>query len=315
MLSIIVPIYNSEQFLPKTLDSLLAQSCKDFEVVLVDDGSTDDSLAICQEFASKDSRFKVFHQENSGVSAARNLGVLKASSEIITFLDSDDYVSEDYCEVILREMGDCDLLAFQTEKHHPDGSSDIIKTKPGYYDGRPNVEEGLYYIHSARNDQFGWPTNKAFRRSIILENEILFPLEYSWHEDEVFMLRYARCVEKFKIIDNVLYHYQMRGDSLSYSNITAAKIDVVTDAMRKELETYSNPSFVRGFQRQIFFFYYISALKESVLKKRIQCFLKARDYYRRNINNMADKGRIGNFIFKSPAFVGCVMFLAFGNLV
>ena len=96
MVSVIVPIYNSEKYLKRCVDSILSQTFSDFELLLVDDGSTDGSGSICDEYSVKDSRVRVFHKENGGVSSARNLGLDNARGEWITFVDSDDYLEESF---------------------------------------------------------------------------------------------------------------------------------------------------------------------------------------------------------------------------
>ena len=100
MISIIVPLYNAEQDLPRCIDSILAQSYTDFELLLIDDGSPDNCGAICDEYATRDSRVRVFHKKNGGVSSARNLGLENACGEYIAFIDSDDYVLNDYLEML-----------------------------------------------------------------------------------------------------------------------------------------------------------------------------------------------------------------------
>ena len=95
-ISVIVPVYNTEKYLNRCIDSILAQTFTDFELLLIDDGSTDCSGKICDEYAAKDSRVRVFHKENGGVSSARNMGLDNAQGEWITFVDSDDWVHEDF---------------------------------------------------------------------------------------------------------------------------------------------------------------------------------------------------------------------------
>ena len=101
-LSIIVPVYNSEKFLNKCINSLINQTIKNIEIILINDGSSDNSLNICNEFAKKDSRIKVFSQENSGQATARNVGLDNATGEYITFTDADDWVDPDYYEKLLN---------------------------------------------------------------------------------------------------------------------------------------------------------------------------------------------------------------------
>ena len=95
-ISVIVPVYNTEKYLHRCVDSILAQTFTDFELLLIDDGSTDSSGAICDEYAQKDSRVRVFHKENGGVSSARNLGLDKAKGKWVTFVDSDDWIKESF---------------------------------------------------------------------------------------------------------------------------------------------------------------------------------------------------------------------------
>ena len=104
MLSIIIPIYNSELYLKECLDSLVSQTCKEFEVILVDDGSTDCSVKLCDLYCSVYSNFRYFYQSNEGPSAARNTGLKHVTGEFISFIDSDDYVANDYVETILGNM-------------------------------------------------------------------------------------------------------------------------------------------------------------------------------------------------------------------
>ena len=99
-ISVIVPVYNTEKYLRRCIDSVLAQTYQDFELLLIDDGSKDSSGAICDEYAAKDARVRVFHKENGGVSSARNLGLDNARGEWVTFVDSDDYIEKKLSQVL-----------------------------------------------------------------------------------------------------------------------------------------------------------------------------------------------------------------------
>ena len=110
MISIIIPVYNVEKFLPQCIDSILAQTYKDFELILVDDGSPDGSPAICDSYAQRDERVRVIHQKNAGVSAARNNGIEHAKSEWISFVDSDDWVEPSYIEDFHLDEDDADMI-------------------------------------------------------------------------------------------------------------------------------------------------------------------------------------------------------------
>ena len=103
-ISIIVPVYNAEKTLPRCIDSILAQTFTDYELILVDDGSSDGSLSVCSAYAARDSRIRVLHQENAGVSAARNAGLDAAAGKYIMFCDSDDEVEPEWCALLHQEI-------------------------------------------------------------------------------------------------------------------------------------------------------------------------------------------------------------------
>ena len=131
-ISIIVPVYNSEKYLGACIDSILAQSYRDFELILVDDGSRDSSPRICDDYAQKDSRVKVIHKANGGVSAARNDGLDIAKGEYVTFIDSDDWVEGEYLET-LSKFGKYDIVFFSHRLIYEDGynSEFIFDAKEG----------------------------------------------------------------------------------------------------------------------------------------------------------------------------------------
>ena len=122
--SIIVPVYNCEVFLEKCVNSILAQTEPDFQLILVDDGSTDASGRICDAFAEKDNRIMVIHQKNAGVSAARNAGLDAAAGEYIGFVDADDYIAEDTYEEALAASGDCDMVMWDAVTVWDDGRTE-----------------------------------------------------------------------------------------------------------------------------------------------------------------------------------------------
>ena len=108
--SVIIPVYNAEKYLVRTINFVLAQTYKNFELLLVDDGSKDKSADICKQYAASDARVKYFYKTNGGVSSARNFGIEKATGEYIAFMDDDDGMRPDYLEVHVANIGDCDLL-------------------------------------------------------------------------------------------------------------------------------------------------------------------------------------------------------------
>lgn len=193
MISIIVPVYNVEKYLRKCLDSILSQTYSDFELLLIDDGSKDQSGVICDEYAVKDSRIRVFHKENGGVSSARNLGIEQAKGEWITFIDSDDWVDADY---LANFTMDSDLCV------------------QGYYCGErlcryddDYVESHVGAIYMKRGYVQG-PYCKLFMVSIILNNQIRFDEKLSYGEDILFLMQYSLCSQSMRVTSACSYHYQ-----------------------------------------------------------------------------------------------------------
>lgn len=218
-ISIIVPVFNVENNLNILLDSLVNQTYKNIEILLINDGSDDSSGEICDEFAKNDSRVKVFHRENSGVSTSRNVGISESTSNYIMFIDSDDLVNEQIVELLYEEITheDHDLVIC--------GYKRVFKSK----DNIDNVNEILPVTFSGSMKEYLCSTNeyietpilqgpcwKLFKKSIIVDNNIEFPLEMSYGEDTYFVYRYLRYVKKISFIRYALYYYINRDtDSLS----------------------------------------------------------------------------------------------------
>lgn len=224
-ISVVVPIYNVEKQLPRCLDSLLCQTYGDFELVLVDDGSPDGCGKICDEYAARDSRIRVIHRENGGLSAARNSGIDAAQGEYLAFVDSDDYVAADYLEFMLDLMLDnnADIAACGAAAVYPGGKTDVSNTDSvlRVMDSRQALERMCY------NDGFyvtAW--DKLYRRSLF--DTVRFP-EGKVFEDTGTTYK---LVHKSKVIAACCepkYYYVISNDSRSIttSGFNMSKLDYV----------------------------------------------------------------------------------------
>lgn len=218
-LTVIIPIYNVEKYLRDTINSILAQKFENCEILLIDDGSTDGSGSICDDFAEKDNRIQVFHIANGGVSNARNFGLAQARGEYIHFVDSDD----------LLEVGMYERFNKIVRENHPDivvcGSLQInlgrnTKTvvapnQEAYLNGRDQIAE--YLDNIPLNDMkcmihYIW--NKWYRRDFLLKNCLSFSHELNLGEDYVFNCAAVRVAEQIYKVPNTYYHYFIRGNSL-----------------------------------------------------------------------------------------------------
>lgn len=220
--SIIVPVYNAGTALPRCIESILHQSCGDFELLLVDDGSQDSSGAICDEYAAKDRRIRVFHRENGGVSAARNLALSEARGKYLQFLDSDDWVVPDATLLLLRaaEEREADLVI-----------SDFYRVVGERVSVKGDIEEDRvltreeYAEHMMANPAdfyYGVLWNKLYRRDIVQGHRIRMDEEISWCEDFLFNLEYIRFARRFYALNVPLYYYVKTKGSLA-SQISLSK--------------------------------------------------------------------------------------------
>lgn len=200
-ISIVIPVYNASQYISETIESVISQTYTNWELILVDDGSLDDSGSICDVFSEKDKRIQVFHQENLGVSAARNKGIKHAEGEWIIFIDSDDYVDRNMLEVMLSNSENMDLVVCP-HKEFPTGKVQTWKEK--IYIGLANTKydfECLYYAGF-----YNSPWGKMYRCDLIKE---LFPDDVSLGEDLMFNLAYMKNCKKIKAIERPMYFYRV----------------------------------------------------------------------------------------------------------
>ena len=219
-ISVIVPVYNTEKYLRRCVDSILAQTYTDFELLLVNDGSTDGSGAICDEYATRDQRVRVFHKNNGGVSSARNLGLDNACGEWITFADSDDYVYPNWLTIFNFDINnDYNLLCqgIETSKRLKKSASDEGSVSFGInYTG--NVQCGLEQLLLERI--LGYPVIKTFKRKLIEARCVRFDTMLKYREDEKFILDYVRMDDKMASSDKIGYYYFMPDYQAKYNELS-----------------------------------------------------------------------------------------------
>ena len=200
--SVIVPVYNVENVLRRCIDSILGQTVSDFELILIDDGSSDQSGIICDEYKKKDKRVKVIHQKNSGVSSARNKGLDNARGKYIVFVDSDDYIDKRYLEGF--ENNEVDLVITALYLCNADLSvRKVFSVENAYIE----LKQDSSYIYILK-EWFSRPVYaKRFSRKIIDENKIRFDKTCSYGEDEIFVISYLKYIKKIQIKNELTYYY------------------------------------------------------------------------------------------------------------
>ena len=212
--SIILPVYNVEHYLRECLESVLQQSFADWEAICVNDGSTDNSAAILEEYGHKDGRFKIVNQPNGGLSAARNTGLKAATGEFILFLDSDDWLETKALERVSESLTDEDLLCFSGrrffEKENRYHDADQLKAQ-SYATGMDYYNDNAL---SVRDFAFVCVVLRAYKREFLLSHELWFK-EGILHEDNLFTPLACYYAEKVKVINDCLYDYRVRANSIT----------------------------------------------------------------------------------------------------
>lgn len=216
-ISIIVPVYNVEKYLRRCLDSILAQSFSDWECILVDDGSTDESGKICDEYANVENRFKVFHKENGGVSSARNKGIEEAIGSYIIFVDSDDCLKSNCLQVLMLRNDIPDLTIFSFDKIQANERCST-RLSECFKSGKREV---LSFALQMKNDPytsevFCFPWNKLFVAKYIKNYDIKFPTDICLREDEIFMYRYIQKCSSISVLADSLYNYSINESGLAH---------------------------------------------------------------------------------------------------
>ncbi|MCI9447173.1 MAG: glycosyltransferase family 2 protein [Lachnospiraceae bacterium] len=216
-ISVIIPVYNVETYLERCVESVLNQSFADFEVILVDDGSTDSSGKICDTFSEKFQNVKTFHIDNAGVSSARNCGIEYSNSEYIVFVDSDDYIDKFmldklYCEV---HEHDVDLCLCGYTQIFADKNVDVLP-EDGTYDFQEFLDVMKYW---KLNCVIGSPCNKIYNRSVIEKHQIRFRIDMNYAEDYLFNINYFMHIHKIRVLGKSYYnYYKETPNSLSKKN-------------------------------------------------------------------------------------------------
>jgi glycosyltransferase involved in cell wall biosynthesis len=235
MISVIIPVYNIEQFLARCLDSILAQSFQDFEILVVNDGSTDQSREVCLQYLDKDQRIRFFEQPNRGVSAARNAGIDNAQGEYILFVDGDDFLEVDALERLFRIMTDhaLDCVSYMFRKINPEMQilGDTTYGKGNVFYTLNTAEDIALFLTTGGGGPFFSACAHLFRRDIIIENRIRFTEGIFRGEDTLFCHMYALFIKRGCILsDYAGYNYFKHPDSC-----TATKKDPWLDIVGQTL--------------------------------------------------------------------------------
>lgn len=244
ILSIIIPVYRIPlDYLRVCFNSLISQSLQQCEFIVIADGAPDAECSICEEYASKDSRFKFFKREHAGVSATRNFGIEQAQGEYITFVDSDDWIENSYTSTIQSFNNSPDIIFFQfnyfNERNTP---YHLPFPQNGYFTGPfEEIQEKLLMLFNFDNqfDYLGYTCNKFFKRSILEKYKIHFPEKIPYNEDEIFTLKYCKHISSIQIIENRLYNYRIHNRGLTKKKKDPSIYKEIVQELQTLIEDYS----------------------------------------------------------------------------
>lgn len=279
-ISVIVPVYNVEEYLKRCVDSILAQTFTDFELLLVDDGSTDSSGKICDEYAKEDSRIKVFHKENGGLSSARNYGIEQATSPYIGFIDSDDYIECDMYEILYKNIVAEDAQMSMCSLY------DIYNGKPRKVIESPSymcvdVPTAIKIVMEAKINSV-YAVNKLYKRELF--SEIRYPVERIAEDAFVIIELLLNC-KKIAITTQQKYYYVHRQNSITTSQFKQKDLDVI-DAYHKNYDLIKNnyPKLLDVAQMRLCWAHFYALDKIIVTKENNDKNIQKRliDYLRKN---------------------------------
>lgn len=260
-ISIIIPVYNAEPYLCQCIDSVIAQTFKDWEMMLVNDGSLDGSLSICQGYAAKDDRIKIIDKSNGGPSSARNRGLDEVQGEYVYFLDADDWIEKNFLEAFFsrNDNGNINIVNYRGAEPYDIIFQGFVKELAGGEKEKSFAMDSDTSVMSKediicrlyKEHVYGWSWCKLFRRELIEKYNIRFDESLRLWEDELFTSEFLRYAEKLRTVNRHFYHYIYHSDSLMRTNNTYLKRLFLSEKMNdhlipianKELKNYVNSTY------------------------------------------------------------------------
>lgn len=235
-ISVIVPVYNVEQYLPRCIDSILSQTFTDFELLLIDDGSTDKSGMICDEYAKKDKRIRVFHKENGGISATREFGINHVNGQFIQFVDSDDWIEFNMLELMYNQAitTSADIVGCNFIQEFENKS---LKTKTVYDDKE-------HFILSVISNYWGVLWKLLIRHQLFVKYNIHFPTGINGGEDYFVVTQLLLNCDRVSFVDFYLYHY------VRYNNVSFISTPSFEKLMYQVKATYLVDDFLKKMSKE-----------------------------------------------------------------
>lgn len=315
IISVIVPIYKVEQYLHRCIDSILAQTFTDFELILIDDGSPDNCGTICDDYAAKDDRIRVIHKKNGGVAAARNTALDVVTSQFVTFCDSDDSYAPDWLETLIWAIEEkcADVVLGNYTRQSEDGEKKVIWHECGTYSTKAPEEKVQYCIEKVLGGKHGWEIwNRLFRTEIIQTHGIRFCCQCkNFAEDLGFVMEYMLYADSAVSIEHAGYFYQVRNGSMMSNSREAIKLDELNEvslhfatAFRKAFPTAKLQKMVPIFHFLILYNQYQKILwtdRYSVLGQELRNIRRYKEWEMQTKALFRCKNELASFFGKTNA--------------
>lgn len=325
--SFVIPVYNTEKYVEECLLSILSQTYSDYEIILIDDGSTDNSAKICKSFAEKDDRITFSQIDNGGPARIRNIGIKKAAGDYIWFFDSDDKLSGDFCLYELNDLlsnNKADMLFFLSNNYNEDFSKLLKKQKDYLYDGYLPIS-GVELLTNLREfdnilQLATSPVNKIISTSLLKDNNLTFVEHFRWHAEDEFVNKIISNATGFYFYNKELYKVRIRPKSITTTvnpDILEKKIYTKFELVDICLHTFASSDFSNEL-KQVMYTYYsyyflfgfrdYYQLKSPDRKKRIKRYIKAHPFIFEKMRNTLSRNlQIAANIYK---FFGLNAFLS-----
>ena len=276
--SVIIPVYNVEKYISRCLDSVINQTLKQIEILVINDGTKDNSFEICKQYALKDSRIKLFSKENEGLGLTRNYGIKRAKGEYIAFLDSDDFIDLDFYEKLYNDAKKNNTDAsFTNIKLYTETGEIIQKDVMPFKSNVVSSKKFMYnLLHVEDKKEYGknymgmsvW--RSIYKKEILDKNNIIFESERKFiSEDIIFNIDFCMASKKISFIDNTYYYYCINGNSLTttYKKDRFEKDIILYKELIRRLKSYNEYNNVKKGLSNYFLGYVRGAIKQEVIHK------------------------------------------------
>lgn len=247
LIGVIIPVYNVENYIERCINSVICQTYHNLEIILIDDGSTDNSGRICDEYAGKERRIHVIHQKNSGLSAARNVGIKVSSAEYIAFIDSDDYVSQWYIQrltqILFKYDADMAICGYYQGKRKEFPEINRVRGKIHCFDSQTMLKN--WHGKYKHVETSAW--NKLYKKALFVEKNIYYPAGY-FHEDVQTTHLLVDKAQKIVITDEKLYYYYERNGSI-VQTLSEKRIEDCIYSQNRRLDFFKHKGYTEAYER------------------------------------------------------------------